>query len=108
MSDASLNNFSSTAPLSGSQSDTKSLFRNILALSYFDSISYLDSSLFVPRKLLRMSNLPDTIEKIMRDISVKIPSSQFCPMYLSISSSDLNELAQPQPNLYWAQQRSTI
>src|SRR5450631_2864040 len=63
MRESSPNNFSTSAPLSGSHSQAKSLFRNILAISPCGSIFYPDPTRSIAHNYLRMNTLENRQKK---------------------------------------------
>jgi hypothetical protein len=64
MRESSPNNLSATNPKTASQTEGKSLFRNILAVSLSGSRFYPDPAISPARKLLRMSILDGSKKKI--------------------------------------------
>jgi hypothetical protein len=69
MRESSPNNFSTSGPLSGSHSQAKSLFRNILAVSPYGSRFCPDPTRPLAHNFLRMNTLDNRQKKIWRDIS---------------------------------------
>ena len=80
MREGSINKFSNTDPLSGSRSEAKSLFRNILAVSHYGSGFCPGSAISNASKFLQMNILGKRIEKnIERYPQLDLPWSQRTP-----------------------------